>query len=372
MQIDQVSENIIKIALYIDSVFPGYVSEIWIDDLIIDTIKQQLPSKQQVSKLCDETFSLINNLTDERRRDYLSDILKAEIFYVDNLEGKNFDYSTFSKNVFGFKIDRITPDEITSIQDKIHTLETKMGKTRIEICKSQSVDKNLLLEKFKDYLSKAKKHTPSYLLDYDDKGFEIEIVTNEPWSAFNHHLKPGFSKLSLNSDVSLVEADLHQLSYHEAYAGHHSELSNKDKLLLEGRGENGLVITYSPQVFISEAIAEGMYYIFNDKKDDDNINIVRLYTRLTFALQNLTTFLYFEDNLSIEEIRKKLSTFAITDKTIDNIVNFSTDKLFGKYAPIYYTAFDFFIDHFNKSTDKDEFIKTIFTQPTTPSILLRK
>jgi len=369
MQIDKVSENIINIALCIDNSFQGYVSEIWIDDEILKKIKAAIPSKEQLPAIINETDVLINEIPDKRRKQYLRDILKAEEYFYKNFENREFKYAEFSSSVFGFQINRITEKEITQIQDEIKELEKKLGKTRLEVCRSQSIDKNLLLEKFKEYLTETKKLIPQYLLDYQDMGFEIEIVTNEPWSAFNHHLKPFFSKLSLNSDVSLVEADLHQLSYHEAYAGHHSELSNKDKLLLNGHGENGLVITYSPQVFISEAIAEGMYFIFNDKKDDDNVNMVRLYTRLTFALQNLATHLYFEDNLSKSDIRKTLLTFYISEKTADNIVNFSTDKLFGKYAPIYYSGRDFFVDQNNKATDKDEFVKEIFTQPTTPSIL---
>ena len=103
-----------------------------------------------------------------------------------------------------------------------------------------------------------------------------------------------------------------------------------------GKGEHGLIITFSPQTFVSEAIAEGMYVLLNllDKNDIKQV-LGWYYDRLIFSLQNLATFMFFDDKISREEINKRFQKFNITEKSRVNLLNFSTDPLFGKYAPVY-------------------------------------
>jgi hypothetical protein len=164
---------------------------------------------------------------------------------------------------------------------------------------------------------------------------------------------------------------LYRLAFHEAYGGHHSELSHKDNLLInENRGEHGIIISFSPQTFVSEAIAEGIYVLLNglDQSSDEQL-IGWNYDRLIFALYNLATHLHFDDGLDRTEINNRLKKYGVTDKTRENILNFSLDPLFGKYAPVYYTAFNFLSELYSKTDSKDKLIKTLFTKPCTPKLL---
>jgi len=227
---------------------------------------------------------------------------------------------------------------------------------------------------FSDSVARVKSQIPPYLLDFPDSGFVFDTTTRQPWTAFNSHVAPFKSKLTINLDSSFSRLDLFRLASHEAYGGHHTELSNKDKLLLdEGRGEHGLVITYSPQAFVSEGIAEGMLTILNllDQGNPEAM-IAWYYDRLVFALHNLATFLFFEDKLSKEEVEKQLTKYSISDKTREEILNFSTDSLYGRYAPVYHSAYNFINELFIKSKDKEKFIKTLFTQPCTPELLIKE
>ena len=51
------------------------------------------------------------------------------------------------------------------------------------------------------------------------------------------------------------------------------------------------------------------------------------------------------------------------------IIDFSTDELFGRYAPIYYSALDFFREIYDAANDKDELLKSLFTMPCTPDLV---
>ena len=83
MNIDHVSRQIIKIALYLNEKNPGLVSEIWIDKKIIEEIESSLPNNDQIA--------------------------------------------------MSFQIDRVTNQELQELETKLSELENKAGKTRKEI-----------------------------------------------------------------------------------------------------------------------------------------------------------------------------------------------------------------------------------------------
>lgn len=373
MIIDKISTNLIQIALYLDKQIPGIVSEIWIDEELVKKIKKTDLNQKQVEQLIQETKELSQPLTDSQRKHYYEAMLDSLEFQIKHIDQK-VSYDTFSKNSFGYQIDRVTESEIKAIENKISSLEKEIGLTRAEVFTKHKLDKNDYQSVFQKFVASAKHKLPDFISDFPDEGFEFETVTNKPWSAFNSHIAPFRSRLTINTDVGFSKIDLNRLSFHEAYGGHHSELSHKDKLLInEHKGEHGLVITFSPQTFVSEAIAEGIFVLLGGlDKNDKEEELGWLYDRLTFALQNMATYMFFDDNASPSEIRKKLNTYAISDKTAENIISFSTDPLFGKYAPVYYSAFNFISDLYKTTNKKDELIRTLFTEPCTPSILVEK
>lgn len=245
-----------------------------------------------------------------------------------------------------------------------------MGKSRFNVFREKKVAVPDLLKVYKAYLQETKKIVPPFLVDIPKSEFKLELVSKKPWSAFNTHYAPFKSKLSINQDIPLNTHDLRHLSQHEAWGGHHSELSLKDELLTQkGRGEHGLVIVYSPQVFVSEAIAESMFDILGIKSRlDDGELLLWNYNRYIFALYNLVTFRYFDDNLSKQSIARELETYDIGQEGRKVVLNFSTDKSYGKYATIYYTAYNFMMALYNQTTNKDDFIHHVFNQPCTPSM----
>lgn len=373
MKIDSVSRDLVKLALYLDSKIPGSVSEIWLDPKIVTEIKESLPGNNQFSDLIETLSTKIIDLTDQRRKTYLLEVTDSLTFQLAEIDQKT-SYSDFSRNTFGFQINRVTETELAEIEASIKMLESKLGKSRFEVLEENRVDKADYKNVFKNYVEKAKTKLPSFLTDFPDQGFEFELTSNKPWSAFNSHIAPFKSRLTLNADIEFDHMYLHRLAFHEAYGGHHSELSHKDKLLVEeGRGEHGLVITYSPQTFVSEAIAESVYVLLGGL---DNSNKEQLlawyYDRLAFALQNLASFMHLEDKLSPKEINSKMSYYGVTEKVRSDLINFSTDTVFGKYAPVYYSAFNFLEGLYLSTNRKEKLIKDLLTKPCTPELISRE
>lgn len=86
---------------------------------------------------------------------------------------------------------------------------------------------------------------------------EIELVENEPWAGFNYYLGGRRSRVVINTDLPVYVHAVAGLVAHEVYPGHHAEHSWKEAVLVDGEGrlEETIQLTGTPQAIISEGIA---------------------------------------------------------------------------------------------------------------------
>lgn len=87
---------------------------------------------------------------------------------------------------------------------------------------------------------------------------EFHLVTKKPYGAANWYQGNYKSVMEFNVDRPIDLFNLLSLVCHEGYPGHHVEYCLKDKHIFREKGwvEQGAVITLSPQLFLSEGIAE--------------------------------------------------------------------------------------------------------------------
>jgi hypothetical protein len=91
----------------------------------------------------------------------------------------------------------------------------------------------------------------------DGEEARIELVTDEPWSAFNYYLGNRRSRVVLNTDLPVYAFRLPELVAHEIYPGHHTEHAWKEALLVDEEENYGeaIFLVGTPQATISEGIA---------------------------------------------------------------------------------------------------------------------
>ncbi|MGW4114888.1 DUF885 domain-containing protein [Actinosynnema sp. NPDC004786] len=91
-----------------------------------------------------------------------------------------------------------------------------------------------------------------------DEVVEYEIVTDKPWSGFNHYLGGFRSRVAINADLGHRMSSLPQLVAHESYPGHHTEHCRKEVGLVGKRGhaEQALFLINTPQCLMAEGMAE--------------------------------------------------------------------------------------------------------------------
>jgi hypothetical protein len=92
----------------------------------------------------------------------------------------------------------------------------------------------------------------------EGEGIHLELVSDEPWLAFNDYRGDLQSRIEVNTDLPLAAIELLHLTIHETYAGHHVERCVKEHVLVRGRDliEESIVLVPTPQSLVAEGIAE--------------------------------------------------------------------------------------------------------------------
>jgi hypothetical protein len=105
-----------------------------------------------------------------------------------------------------------------------------------------------------------------------DESIQLELVSNQPWSAYNWYMGEGHSLIEFNTDIPLNTLHLLGTFAHEGYPGHHTEAILKEKGLYEANGyaEQAAALLHSPAAVISEGIATtALDMIFPDQSHID-------------------------------------------------------------------------------------------------------
>ena len=92
----------------------------------------------------------------------------------------------------------------------------------------------------------------------DGEDTYLELVTNEPWAAFNYYEGGLRSRVVINTDLPVWSHRLAHLVTHELYPGHHTEHASKEQGLVREHGllEESILLTGTPQSLVSEGIGE--------------------------------------------------------------------------------------------------------------------
>lgn len=91
----------------------------------------------------------------------------------------------------------------------------------------------------------------------DGESFELCIVKDQPWSAYNWYLGDYRSRIDVNTDLPLHVTGLVDVMAHEGYPGHHTEHVLKEARLARERGYVEFCVTplYGPFCTVAEGIA---------------------------------------------------------------------------------------------------------------------
>ncbi|MGV3539492.1 MAG: hypothetical protein ACO1OQ_06745 [Rufibacter sp.] len=173
------------------------------------------------------------------------------------------EYGTFdeeSKDLFGVVAPHFPEGTFPAIVQQLDSLLPGKGSVQERYQKLASqfnIPKAKLDTVFRIAVAEARRRTLQHFKLPAQETFQLEYVTDKPWSGYNWYKGNLQSLIQVNTDLPKSINDAILLACHEGYPGHHvyNALLEKNLYHDKGRVEISLYPLFSPQSFIAEGSA---------------------------------------------------------------------------------------------------------------------
>jgi hypothetical protein len=198
---------------------------------------------------------------DPQRRRWLSAQLEALECVAEQAAGRPVDWVSAVRRCYGVEV-AVTPEErFEHAHARLEAALPGRGDlaSRLERWnESQVVPPARLLECF-DALTEVLRSRTGRLVDLPQgEQIEAELVSGNPWGAYNWYRGRLESRIEINTDLPLASYQLALIAAHEGYPGHHAEHACKEARLVDelGHEEATILLIHTPESLVSEGIAE--------------------------------------------------------------------------------------------------------------------
>jgi hypothetical protein len=270
---DEIGRSYLSLALHLDRHFEGFVDAYFGP---ADLKKQvQAGEPRPLAALADDAAQLQSALRacdyDAQRREFLLKQVGAMAAVVRNLGGGHLGFVEEVELCFDLKPE--TADEALFEEAHARLEQAVPGPgTLLERLVAWRQSMELAPERILPVFDLARQETrrrTQALFDLPpDEELEVQLVKDQPWSAYNWYLGGHRSRIDINTDLPVRANTAVPLMAHEAYAGHHTEHALKEYLLYEGEGraEQAVQLLLAPECVLSEGIADSAQDIIFDEE----------------------------------------------------------------------------------------------------------
>jgi hypothetical protein len=390
----QFDEEFIRLSLAINEHLPGYVDSYFGPDTWAQEAKQA--GKLPLADLASRVTHLANDIAraddvDPQRKDFLKRQVHAMEMSLRLLEGEHvslaeevyalYDIQPSWEDESTFREAHRELDELLPGADPLHE-RLDAWRRSLEI----PIDRvNELLPYITDRLRELTRR--KFRLP-EQESFDLDFVSNEPWSAYNWYLGDYRSRIAINTDLPLRVNALADLIAHEGYPGHHTELSIKEARLIRRLNYREFLVNLinSPSCVIAEGIAtSALESLLSEEElevwyreeilpragmshmDAATILGLRRSADKLKSLSGNAAFMLHDQKKSADEIRAYLQEYGLlTEKEANQRLKFISNPLYRSYTFTYHVGYDLLQELFRRG-DRDRYFARLLEEPVTPS-----
>ncbi|MBU0496019.1 MAG: hypothetical protein KKA73_16640 [Chloroflexi bacterium] len=394
---DFVAQDYIHLALAIEQHIPGYIDAYYGPPAWRQQAQEAAP--QPVANLLKQATDLADAVAadagmDPQRRDHLAKEVRAMQTALRILDGEEL---TFVEEVEGLY--DITPEWMDeAVFEEAHrTLEDllppgdSIQERMIAHRKTTEIAAERAVPLLHEIVTELRRRTQARFPLPAGESFEIQLVKDQPWAAYNWYLGGLYSRVDVNTDLPMHVTDLVYLMAHEGYPGHHTELSIKDARLVQELGylEFSIAILYAPASFLSEGIAtRAQEMILSDdewvswhaneilaRAGLEHIDAAREHALIEAskhleAVGGNVAFLLRDRGVSEEEAVAYTQRYALSsEEEARHFMGFLSDRFSCSYIFNYYFGGKMLDALFAARGDREHWFTRLLAEPVTPSQL---
>lgn len=328
---------------------------------------------------------------DAQRKDFAARQVRAMIAVIRNLSGDTLDFATEVELYFDIAPEMVPEAAFEAAHAEIDRLLPGRGSLveRMTSWKSQmELEPAKILPVFERALEETRRRALGLFELPHGENLSLQLVEDEPWSAYNWYLGGYRSRIDINTDLPLRATSAVPLLAHEAYPGHHTEHALKEHHLYErgGRAEHAVQLLLAPECVLSEGIANsGQDVLFDDAsliaflRDElyPLAGLVKADAERDVALMHATdglrgvggngALLLHRDHRSPQEVQEYLEHYGLrTSEEANHSLRFLQNPLFRSYI-FNYSVGSQLLAPLLKGEEAVANFRRLLTEPFTPT-----
>lgn len=262
MSLDPISHDYIALAHGIDLQVPGFIDAYAGPPEMRTRLAEAEPAT--ALGLVEQAQALARQIAEsdypERRKAYLTAQVEAMVTVCRKVSGETFDYRDEVRGCFDIEPAH-TPEaafeSAIAELDEILPGDGDVPSRMVAWRRGFEVSPSTARELIEIIVPEIRRRTAAFVDLPGDEDVEFSLVDGKPWGGYNWYLGNARSRVEINTDPPIHANTLTGLVCHEAYPGHHTEHSLKERHLYQERGwgEHAVQLISTPQAVISEGIA---------------------------------------------------------------------------------------------------------------------
>jgi hypothetical protein len=279
--VNRIAENYVKLVLAAGQQDPDYVDAFYGPAEWKQQAEKEKKPLQQIRKEAEELLNHLQRLAlphsemERLRHEYLRQQLESLCAFADLRLGKKFTFDEESKALYDAVSPHYPKEHYQKLLDELDSALPGKGSLEERFSAFQNdfvIPRDRLDKVFQLALSEARKRTRKYIPLPEGESFQVEYVTNKPWSGYNWYKGNYHSVIEINTDLPIFIDRAMDLAGHEGYPGHHVYNVLLEQELLRKRKwiEFSVYPLYSSQSLIAEGSANyGVEILFTGKERED-------------------------------------------------------------------------------------------------------
>ena len=356
-----VTESYVELCLRLGRHVDGLVDAYYGDPVVQERIDAEAMS-EPASLAADAVRLLaeLDGLEDQRRRWLRAQLVGLETV-ARKLAGEEFAFADEVERCYGVRPRRTAESQIDAAHAGLDAALPGVGplaERYQQWREGQTVPKDRLGPILSDIVEELRARTRELVGLPDGESYELQLVTDEPWSAYNYYEGSLRSRIAVNTDVAMATNFLTELMAHELYPGHQTEHAWKEQVLYRegGRPESSILMIGTPESLIAEGIAGlAAEMVLEDEDafaaevlgrhgidyDADVARAVKAVRRpLSRASDNAAMMLY-EDGASEDEAVEYLKDRALmSERRARQAMKFIADPMWRSYVTTYEDGYE--------------------------------
>lgn len=255
---DEVAERYLRLGLGLGKHVDGLVDGYYGPPELAESDPQSLEELLEDARTLRAHVAMAD--LEEQRRRWLTAQIDGLECVAEMTAGVEVPWRDAVRRCYGLEIERTPEERFDEAHGRLEGVLPGSGELadRLEAWRrTQDVPTDRLLPGFHALVDELRSRTAELVELPDGERFNAQLVSGEPWGAYNWYLGDLESRIDINTDLPVRSYFLAILAAHEGYPGHHTEAACKEARLVrgEGRDELSILLIHTPECLVAEGIA---------------------------------------------------------------------------------------------------------------------